>query len=136
MVVAATIVAYSWEAYGHHVFTLTGHTAQGLPAFSPPPTSDTTSNGTIVSFKEIVEVRSSGHLSILFPLLNLTDVLLTCNVCSLCLMQDFGGGLAVIPLMGLLESIAIAKAFGKSFYQTSEQTRPWHSVAFIFIVTP
>ncbi|XP_038140683.1 sodium-independent sulfate anion transporter [Cyprinodon tularosa] len=79
VVVAATIVAYSWEAYGHHVFTLTGHTAQGLPAFSPPPTSDTTSNGTTVSFKEIVE--------------------------------DFGGGLAVIPLMGLLESIAIAKAF-------------------------
>uniref|UniRef100_A0A669CKD4 Sodium-independent sulfate anion transporter n=1 Tax=Oreochromis niloticus TaxID=8128 RepID=A0A669CKD4_ORENI len=45
----------------------------------PPPTSDTTANGTVVSFGEIVE--------------------------------DFGGGLAVIPFMGLLESIAIAKAF-------------------------
>lgn len=79
VVVAATLVAFSWDAYGHHVFTVTGHTTQGLPPFSPPPTSDTTSNGTVVSFKEILE--------------------------------DFGGGLAVIPLMGLLESIAIAKAF-------------------------
>ncbi|XP_012705441.2 sodium-independent sulfate anion transporter [Fundulus heteroclitus] len=79
VVVAATLVAYSWDACGHPVFTVTGHTAQGLPPFSPPPTSDTTSNGTVVSFTEIIE--------------------------------DFGGGLAVIPLMGLLESIAIAKAF-------------------------
>ncbi|KAM4594034.1 sodium-independent sulfate anion transporter isoform 1-T3 [Fundulus diaphanus] len=79
VVMAATLVAYSWDACGHPVFTVTGHTAQGLPPFSPPPTSDTTSNGTVVSFTEIIE--------------------------------DFGGGLAVIPLMGLLESIAIAKAF-------------------------
>ncbi|XP_054896825.1 sodium-independent sulfate anion transporter [Poeciliopsis prolifica] len=79
VVVAATLVAFSWDAFGHHVFTITGHTTQGLPPFSPPPTSDTTSNGTVVPFREIIE--------------------------------DFGGGLAVIPLMGLLESIAIAKAF-------------------------
>uniref|UniRef100_A0A8D0CZC3 Sodium-independent sulfate anion transporter n=1 Tax=Sander lucioperca TaxID=283035 RepID=A0A8D0CZC3_SANLU len=58
---------------------LTGETSQGLPPFRPPPTSDTTANGTVVSFGEIVE--------------------------------GFGGGLAVIPFMGLLESIAIAKAF-------------------------
>uniref|UniRef100_A0A672Y4C2 SLC26A/SulP transporter domain-containing protein n=1 Tax=Sphaeramia orbicularis TaxID=375764 RepID=A0A672Y4C2_9TELE len=79
VVVAASIVAFSWDAYGHHVFTITGKTSQGLPAFSPPPTSDTTDNGTVVTFGEIVE--------------------------------GFGGGLAVIPFMGLLESIAIAKAF-------------------------
>ncbi|KAM6939542.1 sodium-independent sulfate anion transporter [Xenentodon cancila] len=79
VVVAASLVAYSWEAYGHHVFTITGHTSQGLPPFRPPPTSDTTANGTVISFGQIVE--------------------------------SFGGGLAVIPLMGLLESIAIAKAF-------------------------
>lgn len=30
-------------------------------------------------------------------------------------MQGFGEDLVVIPFMGLLESIAIAKAFGKSF---------------------
>lgn len=80
VVVGATIVAFSWEAYGHHVFTVTGETAEGLPPFSPPPTSDTTANGTNVTFGEMV--------------------------------KDFGGGLAVIPFMGLIESIAIAKAFG------------------------
>uniref|UniRef100_A0A4W6CJE8 Sodium-independent sulfate anion transporter n=1 Tax=Lates calcarifer TaxID=8187 RepID=A0A4W6CJE8_LATCA len=79
VVVAASLVAFSWDAYGHHVFTITGKTSQGLPPFRPPPTSDTMANGTVVSFGEIVE--------------------------------DFGGGLAVIPIMGLLESIAIAKAF-------------------------
>uniref|UniRef100_A0A672HDI2 Sodium-independent sulfate anion transporter n=1 Tax=Salarias fasciatus TaxID=181472 RepID=A0A672HDI2_SALFA len=80
VVTAASLVAFSWEAYGHHVFTITGQTAKGLPPFRPPPTSDITPNGTVVSFREIVE--------------------------------GFGGGLAVIPFMGLLESIAIAKAFG------------------------
>lgn len=79
VVVAASIVAFSWEAYGLHAFTITGKTSRGLPPFRPPPTSDTTANGTNISFGELVE--------------------------------GFGGGLAVIPLMGLLESIAIAKAF-------------------------
>uniref|UniRef100_UPI0037E82B31 sodium-independent sulfate anion transporter n=1 Tax=Semicossyphus pulcher TaxID=241346 RepID=UPI0037E82B31 len=79
VVVAASCVAFSWDAYGYQVFTITGETSRGLPPFRPPPTSDTTANGTVVSFKEIVE--------------------------------GFGGGLAVIPFMGLLESIAIAKAF-------------------------
>ncbi|CAL1601895.1 unnamed protein product [Knipowitschia caucasica] len=80
VVLGASFVAFSWEAYGYDVFTITGKTAQGLPPFRPPPTSDTTANGTNVTFGEIV--------------------------------TDFGGGLAVIPFMGLLESIAIAKAFG------------------------
>ncbi|XP_029286840.1 sodium-independent sulfate anion transporter [Cottoperca gobio] len=79
VVVAASFVAFSWNAYGHPVFTVTGETSQGLPPFRPPPTSDTTANGTVVSFGEIV--------------------------------KGLGGGLAVIPFMGLLESIAIAKAF-------------------------
>lgn len=79
VVVAASLIAFSWDAYGHHVFTITGETSKGLPPFRPPPTTDTTANGTVVSFGEIV--------------------------------QGFGEGLAVIPFMGLLESIAIAKAF-------------------------
>ncbi|XP_073335026.1 sodium-independent sulfate anion transporter [Pagrus major] len=79
VVLAASFIAFSWDAYGHHVFTITGKTSPGLPPFEPPPTTDTTANGTVVSFGEIVE--------------------------------GFGGGLAVIPFMGLLESIAIAKAF-------------------------
>ncbi|XP_074518389.1 sodium-independent sulfate anion transporter [Halichoeres trimaculatus] len=79
VVVAASFVAFSWDAYGYNVFTITGETSRGLPPFRPPPTTDTTANGTVISFREIVE--------------------------------GFGGGLAVIPFMGLLESIAIAKAF-------------------------
>lgn len=58
VVVAASLVAFSWDAYGHHVFTLTGETSQGLPPFRPPPTSDVTANGTFVSFGDIVKVRS------------------------------------------------------------------------------
>nr|XP_061791887.1 sodium-independent sulfate anion transporter-like [Nerophis lumbriciformis] len=81
IVIAASFCAFSWEAFGHHVFTITGETSQGLPPFSLPPTTDTTENGTVVTFGEIVE--------------------------------GFGGGLAVIPFMGLLESIAIAKAFAR-----------------------
>ncbi|XP_019745000.1 sodium-independent sulfate anion transporter isoform X2 [Hippocampus comes] len=81
VVVAASFCAFSCEASGLHVFSITGKTTQGLPPFRPPPTSDTTANGTVVTFGEIVE--------------------------------GFGGGLAVIPFMGLLESIAIAKAFAK-----------------------
>ncbi|XP_062845352.1 sodium-independent sulfate anion transporter [Trichomycterus rosablanca] len=80
VVIAATCVAYSAEVTGHNFFTLNGKTAEGLPPFSPPPFSETTANGTVICFTNIV--------------------------------QDLGGGLAVISLMGLLESIAIAKAFG------------------------
>ncbi|XP_022521077.2 sodium-independent sulfate anion transporter [Astyanax mexicanus] len=80
VVIAAACVAYSSELAGSHFFTLTGKTAQGLPPLSPPAFSETTQNGTTISFSEII--------------------------------LDLGGGLAVIPLMGVLESIAIAKAFG------------------------
>uniref|UniRef100_A0A4W4FQZ5 STAS domain-containing protein n=1 Tax=Electrophorus electricus TaxID=8005 RepID=A0A4W4FQZ5_ELEEL len=80
VVIAAACVAYSAEVMGCHLFTLTGQTAEGLPAFSPPALSETTANGTHMSFSDII--------------------------------LDLGGGLAVIPLMGVLESIAIAKAFG------------------------
>lgn len=62
VVVASSFVAFSWNAYGHPVFTVTGETSRGLPPFRPPPTSDTTANGTVVSFGEIVEVRSSGTM--------------------------------------------------------------------------
>lgn len=80
VVVAAACVAYSAEITGHHFFTLTGKTAEGLPPFSVPSFSEITTNGTHISFRDI--------------------------------MLDLGGGLAVIPLMGVVESIAIAKAFG------------------------
>lgn len=79
VVVAASCVAFSLDAYGYHFFSVTGTTSEGLPPFRPPPTTDTTANGTVVPFREIVE--------------------------------GFGGGLVVIPFMGVLESIAIAKSF-------------------------
>ncbi|XP_059399930.1 sodium-independent sulfate anion transporter isoform X2 [Carassius carassius] len=79
VVVVATGVAYSAEVTGHHFFSLTGKTAQGLPLFKAPPLSETVANGTVITFSDIV--------------------------------KDLGGGLAVISLMGVLESIAIAKAF-------------------------
>ncbi|XP_069511296.1 sodium-independent sulfate anion transporter [Ambystoma mexicanum] len=78
VVVAAGLVAYSFQVMGSQPFILTGKTAQGLPCFQLPPFSEVTPNGTI-SFSQMV--------------------------------QDMGAGLAVVPLMGLLESIAIAKAF-------------------------
>uniref|UniRef100_A0A7N8YHA3 Sodium-independent sulfate anion transporter n=1 Tax=Mastacembelus armatus TaxID=205130 RepID=A0A7N8YHA3_9TELE len=66
VVMAAAIVAYSWEAYDHHVFSITGESTQGLPPFRLPPTSDTTANGSIVSFGEIVEVKSTYRISVSF----------------------------------------------------------------------
>ncbi|XP_042559798.1 sodium-independent sulfate anion transporter [Clupea harengus] len=80
VVVGAAIMAFALEAPNRHYFTLTGKTSKGLPPFRPPPFSEITPNGTIISF---------------------TDMVL-----------DIGGGLAIVPLMGVLESIAIAKAFG------------------------
>ncbi|KAL4648663.1 sodium-independent sulfate anion transporter [Arapaima gigas] len=79
VVICATGLSYSFEVTGQHVFTITGHTAAGLPSFQAPPFSETTPNGTVITFRELA--------------------------------QDLGDGLIVIPLMGLLESIAIAKAF-------------------------
>uniref|UniRef100_A0A4W3JZG1 Solute carrier family 26 member 11 n=1 Tax=Callorhinchus milii TaxID=7868 RepID=A0A4W3JZG1_CALMI len=78
VVVAAGIVAYSFENQGLHVFVLTGKTDRGLPPFRPPPFSKVSPNGT-VHFDKMV--------------------------------WDMGAGLAVVPLVGFLESIAIAKAF-------------------------
>lgn len=125
VVVAASFVAFSWDAYGHHVFTITGKTSQGLPPFRPPPTSDTTENGTVIPFGEIVEVRRRGKGQLqhdgsesffVLPKISLSHKksswLASFPLCVLG-VQGFGGGLAVIPFMGLLESIAIAKAFGK-----------------------
>lgn len=64
VVVAASFVAFSWDAYGYNVFTITGETARGLPPFRPPPTTDTTANGTVISFREIVEVSSRDRRSV------------------------------------------------------------------------
>nr|XP_033817274.1 sodium-independent sulfate anion transporter isoform X2 [Geotrypetes seraphini] len=75
LVIAAGLIAYSFQVMGSQPFILTGKTAEGLPPFRLPPFS----NGTV-------------------PFMSM--------------VQDMGAGLGVIPFMGLLESIAIAKAFG------------------------
>uniref|UniRef100_A0A8C2ZPB5 Sodium-independent sulfate anion transporter n=1 Tax=Cyclopterus lumpus TaxID=8103 RepID=A0A8C2ZPB5_CYCLU len=67
VVVAASFVAFSCNAYGYPVFTVTGETSQGLPPFRPPPTSDTTANGTVVSFGEMVQVRSRETMLLSLP---------------------------------------------------------------------
>ncbi|XP_053562450.1 sodium-independent sulfate anion transporter [Bombina bombina] len=78
VVVAAGLVAYSFQVMGLQPFILTGKTAEGLPQFQIPPFYETTANGT-VTFRNMV--------------------------------QEIGPGLLIIPLMGLLESVAIARAF-------------------------
>jgi len=112
VVVAASFVAFSWNAYGYPVFTVTGETSQGLPPFRPPPTTDTTANGTVVTFGEIVQVRMQRDVAALTATKSLLEQL-TSRASPLCCVQGLGGGIALIPFMGVLESIAIAKAFGK-----------------------
>lgn len=78
VVVAAGLVAYSFEVMGLSPFVLTGKTAEGLPHFHLPPFSETAGNRT-VPFRDMA--------------------------------QNIGAGIIIIPLMGVLESVAIARAF-------------------------
>ncbi|XP_052543512.1 sodium-independent sulfate anion transporter isoform X2 [Tympanuchus pallidicinctus] len=78
VVLAAGLVAYSFQVSGSQPLTLTGSVPCGLPPFRPPPFSKPVPNGT-VPFGRMV--------------------------------QDMGAGLAVVPLVGVLETVAIAKAF-------------------------
>uniref|UniRef100_A0A669PXX9 Solute carrier family 26 member 11 n=1 Tax=Phasianus colchicus TaxID=9054 RepID=A0A669PXX9_PHACC len=78
VVLAAGLVAYSFQVSGSQPLTLTGSVPRGLPPFRPPPFSKAVPNGT-VPFGRMV--------------------------------QDMGAGLAVVPLLGVLETVAIAKAF-------------------------
>uniref|UniRef100_A0A8C9F2P9 Solute carrier family 26 member 11 n=1 Tax=Pavo cristatus TaxID=9049 RepID=A0A8C9F2P9_PAVCR len=78
VVLAASLVAYSFQVSGSQPLTLTGSVPHGFPPFRPPPFSKAVPNGT-VPFGRMV--------------------------------QDMGAGLAVVPLVGVLETVAIAKAF-------------------------
>uniref|UniRef100_A0A671T9P4 Sodium-independent sulfate anion transporter-like n=1 Tax=Sinocyclocheilus anshuiensis TaxID=1608454 RepID=A0A671T9P4_9TELE len=62
VVIAATGVAYSAEVTGHHFFSLTGKTAEGLPPFKAPPLSETVANGTVITFSDIAKVSDSSML--------------------------------------------------------------------------
>ena len=75
------------------VFTLTGQIQAGLPAFTPPPFSTTaTTNGTTVT-------TDFGGM-----------------------VAQLGSAIIVIPLIGILESVAIAKAFGEQIISFLRQT--------------
>ncbi|NXC59959.1 S2611 protein, partial [Aleadryas rufinucha] len=104
VVLFAGLVAYSFQVMGSQPFRLTGSIPQGLPAFWPPPFSLAAPNGT-VPFQSMVEVGAGGCSapSCVCWVPALPDWILP--------SQDMGVGLAVVPLMGLLETIAIAKAF-------------------------
>uniref|UniRef100_A0A8C9TWX8 Solute carrier family 26 member 11 n=1 Tax=Scleropages formosus TaxID=113540 RepID=A0A8C9TWX8_SCLFO len=69
VVICATCLSYSFEVYGHHLFTITGQTSAGLPPFQAPPFSETTPNGTVISFNEIVLV-SGQSASLVTPIQN------------------------------------------------------------------
>lgn len=55
VVVAAGLVAYSFEVMGLSPFVLTGKTAEGLPHFHLPPFSETAGNRT-VPFRDMAQV--------------------------------------------------------------------------------
>ena len=75
------------------VFTLTGQIQAGLPAFTPPPFSTTaTTNGTTVT-------TDFGGM-----------------------VAQLGSAIIVIPLIGILESVAIAKAFGEQIISFLRQS--------------
>ena len=75
------------------VFTLTGQIQAGLPAFTPPPFSTTaTNNGTTVT-------TDFGGM-----------------------VAQLGSAIIVIPLIGILESVAIAKAFGEQIISFLRQS--------------
>lgn len=64
----------------------------------------------------ITDIIGSEYEYLIGPWINFPKIL-PCfqdTIVYVCSVQGFGEGLAIIPFMGLLESIAIAKAFGKS----------------------
>ena len=125
VVLFAGLVAYSFQVMGSQPFTLTGSIPRGLPAFRLPCFSMAAPNGT-VPFGTMVEVGAgvaggawaprrllapgSPHSGGGFAAWRPSS--LGGNAHRVLPSQDMGVGLAVVPLMGLLETVAIAKAFG------------------------
>lgn len=87
--ITATIVGYL-EHSGHHYFQLTGYIPSGFPPIEFPSFSIPAANISNVEAVDVVEDESFWHL-----------------------LQEFGTGLLVIPLISLLETIAVCRTFGK-----------------------
>lgn len=82
------------------VFSLTGSIQAGLPAFQPPPFSAPAAN-TNLSHGHGHGNHSQTEAGDLIPFTEMVATL--------------GPAIVIIPLIAILESVAIAKAFGKLF---------------------
>lgn len=83
LVVVSGIIGYLLYDDGVAPLQLIGVVPQGLPVFQPPPFSDTGNyNGTVEAISFIT------------------------------MLENLSSGIIVVPLVGLLEDIAICKAFG------------------------
>ena len=87
------------------VFSLTGTIKAGLPAFQPPPFSVTTTNITSNSTNHHGDHVSAGEI------VGFQEMVAT-----------LGPAIIIIPLIAILESVAIAKAFGKDYYLPAPQS--------------
>ncbi|KAK6624109.1 hypothetical protein RUM44_010967 [Polyplax serrata] len=85
VVVIGTVAAYVFYLYGMRPFTLTGKIQGGLPEFRLPPFSTTLPNG--------------NNVTVTLPF---TDM-----------VSKMGTGVISVPMISILETIAIAKAFAK-----------------------
>lgn len=90
LVIVCAAVSMYLEREGQHYFRITGFIPAGLPEFGLPPFSieGTPANST------------SGELAI--EAMGFTDM-----------VSELGFGLIIVPLVALLENIAVCKAFGK-----------------------
>ena len=104
MVVGASIVAYAVTDLSkeERPITLTNEIKAGLPPVAIPSFSISYTND---------NVNSTGNATVA-----------TADFGEL--LGHLGSGLIVIPLVGFLESIAIAKSFGELFYKTVNLLTP------------
>ena len=70
-------------------FTLTGEISAGLPSFQPPPFSFNPTNSTDSEDSEETKYQDFGGM-----------------------LKTLGSAVIIIPMIAILESVAIAKAFG------------------------
>lgn len=89
LIIVTSAIGYYLLSSGIDIFRMVGYVPQGLPKFSVPPFSMTTlTNGTS---GEPIEIHESfGQM-----------------------VSNLGSGLIVVPLISLLENMAVVQAFGK-----------------------
>lgn len=90
VVVATTVMAMQLEARNMNPFVLTGYIPTGLPSVSLPPFSIEAQPGNVT--EGIVPVPAESFLE---------------------MVQSLGYGLVIVPLIALLESVSVCKAFAK-----------------------